>query len=502
MGSPETDDVAALESIESAAVPDITDTSYQAQFASLGEYAQTAFNEVLAQYRFLGLLAGIQGPNDTDQDVTDAREAVMEALAEFLQAGPLALQADERWKVVQAERDALQERIFEEYRSGNADWETWNNAEQLMNNMIPGHFANQSETWLEQMGSGGAYYEGYSGRLASVPDEVRPQMQSLLNQASGLASTHDMLRAERRAAVVDFFSRIWQGVRDYYNENMELIRNGQWLLATGRIAIDAAVFAAEEIVVAGIVTAIIGITGGVAAGMALALRSAVRTMLSIVRQGTRVVRNVRATYVFRIELRKVEPGVLYSNPIPINVTVSRKLSYERVVDVEKDLTPDERRATGEGGQGSLEPDADASEAGTAGDTGVGTRWQAKEVAGRKVYQRDDIIDPQRKDRFGRTNVQRMKKGLAPIGPDGLEINLHHVTQDEPGPMAELVNTQHKENFGLLHIYRNQHDKRWRGPDGILRQYKSAPPSMDRTPFDAWKKIYWRTRAVDFGGNTQ
>ncbi|SIS90668.1 hypothetical protein [Paracoccus saliphilus] len=369
MGSPETDDIAALaalESIDSAAVPDITDTSYQAQFASLGEYAQTAFNEVLAQYRFLGLLAGIRGPNDTDQDVTDAREAVMEALAEFLQAGPLALQADERWDEVQAERDALQERIFEEYRSGNADWETWNNAEQLVNDIIPGHFANQSEIWLEQMGSSGAYYEGYSGRLASVPDEVRPQMQSLLNQASDLASIHDMLRAERRAAVVNFFNRIWQGVRDYYNENMELIRNGQWLLATGRIAIDAAVFAAEEIVVAGIVTAIIGITGGVAAGMALALRSAVRIMLSIVRQGTRVVRNVRATYVFRIELRKVEPGVLYSNPIPINVQIGRRIDYNKSIDVQRDLTPDEARAFGEGGQGSLEPDVDAPEQGNRG----------------------------------------------------------------------------------------------------------------------------------------
>ena len=112
------------------------------------------------------------------------------------------------------------------------------------------------------------------------------------------------------------------------------------------------------------------------------------------------------------------------------------------------------------------------------------------------------MGPDPKDRFGRTNVQRMEKGLAPIGPDGLEINLHHVTQDEPGPMAELVSTQHQENDRLLHIYTNQYDKTWRGPDGVRRRYNSAPPSMNRTPFNTWKKEYWMLRVVDFGGNVK
>ncbi len=122
---------------------------------------------------------------------------------------------------------------------------------------------------------------------------------------------------------------------------------------------------------------------------------------------------------------------------------------------------------------------------------------ARDIEGRKVYQRDDIIDPNATDRFGRTNRQRMQKGLAPIGPDGKEINLHHVTQDEPGVMAELVSSQHQENDRLLHLYSNQYDKSWRGPDGRRRPYASAPPSMDRTPFNAWKKSYWMTRSLDF-----
>ncbi len=59
--------------------------------------------------------------------------------------------------------------------------------------------------------------------------------------------------------------------------------------------------------------------------------------------------------------------MLYSNPIPFNVTVSRRLPYSKDIDVQTDLTPDERRAMGEGGQGSTVPDADAPEPGDGGE---------------------------------------------------------------------------------------------------------------------------------------
>lgn len=35
-----------------------------------------------------------------------------------------------------------------------------------------------------------------------------------------------------------------------------------------------------------------------------------------------------------------------------------------------------------------------------------------------------------KDVMGRTNLDRMKKGLAPLGPDGKSINLHHTTLEK------------------------------------------------------------------------
>ncbi|QZN97393.1 HNH/ENDO VII family nuclease [Symbiopectobacterium purcellii] len=91
----------------------------------------------------------------------------------------------------------------------------------------------------------------------------------------------------------------------------------------------------------------------------------------------------------------------------------------------------------------------------------------------------------------------MRQGNAPIGHDGKEINLHHLTQDEPGSMAEISSTFHSENDRALHMYSNQWDKTWIDSDGVRRTYNSAPPSMNRGPFNQWKKSYWKTRSLDF-----
>lgn len=115
-----------------------------------------------------------------------------------------------------------------------------------------------------------------------------------------------------------------------------------------------------------------------------------------------------------------------------------------------------------------------------------------------MYQRNDIFDPNYVDDLGRTNVQRMSKGDAPIGKDGSEVNLHHLTQDEPGSMAEILSSFHSKNDRVLHMYSNQWDKSWVGSDGIRRLYNSAPKSMNRGPFNTWKKSYWKERSLDFG----
>ncbi len=126
-------------------------------------------------------------------------------------------------------------------------------------------------------------------------------------------------------------------------------------------------------------------------------------------------------------------------------------------------------------------------------------WTPRTVAGRKVYQRGDIFELNRVDDFGRTNLQRMSKGEAPIGTDGTEVNLHHLTQDEPGSMAEVLSSFHSKNDRVLHMYSNQWDKSWVWPDGVRRPYSSAPKSMNRGPFNVWKRSYWKERSLGFRG---
>ena len=50
----------------------------------------------------------------------------------------------------------------------------------------------------------------------------------------------------------------------------------------------------------------------------------------------------------------------------------------------------------------------------------------------------------------KTNMDLIKEGKAPYGPDGERINLHHIGQKTDSPLAELTNTEHKQNDGILH----------------------------------------------------
>ncbi|MCG1027020.1 hypothetical protein J5S49_01785 [Virgibacillus halodenitrificans] len=97
----------------------------------------------------------------------------------------------------------------------------------------------------------------------------------------------------------------------------------------------------------------------------------------------------------------------------------------------------------------------------------------------KVYQRDDIINPNMKDVRGRTNLERMEKGLAPLGPDGKSINLHHTTQRNESSIAEVTQTFHKENSSVIHINPN-----------------TIPSGINRSEFNKWRSDYWKNRAKD------
>lgn len=82
--------------------------------------------------------------------------------------------------------------------------------------------------------------------------------------------------------------------------------------------------------------------------------------------------------------------------------------------------------------------------------------------------------------MGRTNLQRMEQGLAPLSPDGKSINLHHMIQTNDSAIAEVTATFHHTNSKVIHINPN-----------------TVPSGINRYEFDAWRKAYWINRANDF-----
>jgi RHS repeat-associated protein len=126
-------------------------------------------------------------------------------------------------------------------------------------------------------------------------------------------------------------------------------------------------------------------------------------------------------------------------------------------------------------------------------TGNGGRkfWFMNSIfKGKKIYQRDDLIDPIKLDDKNRTNIERMEEGLAPIGPDGKSMEIHHLIQSDNGSFAEVTYSFHKSNYATIHIFYGNNKK-------------PVDLKVDRDWFDAFRSEYWKSRANDFnntGGN--
>ncbi|RLL43991.1 hypothetical protein D8M04_13585 [Oceanobacillus piezotolerans] len=97
------------------------------------------------------------------------------------------------------------------------------------------------------------------------------------------------------------------------------------------------------------------------------------------------------------------------------------------------------------------------------------------VNSREVLTRTDI-DYEAKDQFGRTNLERMEEGLAPL-VDGEPIELHHIGQEMDSPLAELTRTEHRgeANYSVLHD-------------------AAKDSEINRTVFNLEKEAHWRARA--------
>ena len=101
--------------------------------------------------------------------------------------------------------------------------------------------------------------------------------------------------------------------------------------------------------------------------------------------------------------------------------------------------------------------------------------EEKEINGKKCLVRKDI-DLEQKDSMGRTNSERMEKGLPPLDKNGRPIELHHIGQKSDSPLAELTTSEH----------------RGKGNDAVLHD-KKKESEIDRDKFAEERSEHWKNR---------
>jgi hypothetical protein len=74
------------------------------------------------------------------------------------------------------------------------------------------------------------------------------------------------------------------------------------------------------------------------------------------------------------------------------------------------------------------------------------------------------------------NLERMKKGKAPIGIDKKPVELHHLKQQDNGLIIEVLSkNEHKKEYSILHRYKSKSE-------------------INRDNFNTFRQSYWRNRA--------
>ncbi|PIK29283.1 hypothetical protein CS954_18760 [Bacillus siamensis] len=166
--------------------------------------------------------------------------------------------------------------------------------------------------------------------------------------------------------------------------------------------------------------------------------------------------------------------------VPYNVVDSQNLKNELLTNAKK--IPDGTRKPFTGQEINL-PWLNKEKYGAFEVKGkVKAKGKVKDIS-RRVYTMKDI-DINQKTEFGATNLQLMKNGNAPYAKDGTQINLHHLIQEEPGPMLEIPNSLHTKYSDVIHKLKTDGES-FRNDKVLKAQYES------------FRKRYWKWRAKQF-----
>ncbi|WP_199063419.1 HNH/ENDO VII family nuclease [Serratia sp. ASV30] len=104
--------------------------------------------------------------------------------------------------------------------------------------------------------------------------------------------------------------------------------------------------------------------------------------------------------------------------------------------------------------------------------------ECETVNGKDVLAQPDI-DPDQMDEVGRTNLERMEKGLPPQDSDGKPYQLHHIGQNADSPLAELTQSEHMGG----------------GNNKILHDV-TKDSEIDRSDFKTERTDHWKQRAEE------
>ena len=79
-----------------------------------------------------------------------------------------------------------------------------------------------------------------------------------------------------------------------------------------------------------------------------------------------------------------------------------------------------------------------------------------------------------------TNLELMLSGRAPIAPDGLPYQLHHINQKNDATLAILTATEHQQNTSILHV-------------------ATRKSEIDREAFNIIRSEFWENYGAILGG---
>ncbi|WP_369546596.1 T7SS effector LXG polymorphic toxin [Bacillus velezensis] len=166
--------------------------------------------------------------------------------------------------------------------------------------------------------------------------------------------------------------------------------------------------------------------------------------------------------------------------VPYNVVDSQNLKNELLTNVKKIPAGTRKPFTG---QEINLPWLNKEKHGAVEIDGkVKVKGQIRDVS-RRVYTLKDI-DINQKTPKGKTNLELMKDGKSPYAKDGTQINLHHLIQEESGPLLEIPNSLHTKYSDVIHGLKGNGES-FRNDVYLEKQYNN------------FKTRYWKWRAKQY-----